>query len=172
MTPSKILLLLVVGASCAPAPAAFTDADRERAEAEVRAASMALVDALNAHDADSVLTFYSLDDDFTYVPCTDMLFGGKLFSGITRNLHATYRDAVYTMEVRSLRLLGPDAAVVSLSGTMLTPLFTTRVLRRGDDGRWRIVWEHESWPGCADPTPPHPGMEPGDTAALEPVGGF
>jgi len=170
MTPSRILPLLVFAASCTPAPAAFTDADRERAEGEVRAASLALLDALNAHDADSVLTFYSLDDAFTYVPCTDMLFGGELFAGITRSLHASYRDAVYTMDVRSLRVLGPDAAVVSLQGTMLAPLFTTRVLDRGDDGRWRIVWEHESWPGCADPTPAHPGTLPGDSAAPEPGG--
>ena len=170
MTPSRILLLLVVASSCTPAPAPFTDDDRERAEIEVRAASMALVDALNAHEADSILTFYSLDDDFTYLPCTDFAFGGKFFAGMTRSLHASYRDAVYEMNVRSARVFAPDAAVVSLQGTMLTALFTTRVLRRDDDGRWRIVWEHESWPGCADPTPAHPGTLAGDSAALEPGG--
>jgi len=158
MTASRILpLLLALALSCTPAPAPFTDADRERAEAEVRATSMALVDALNAHDADAVLAFYVLDDAFTYIPCTDFVSGGKLFAGLTRSLHASYRDAVYAMDVLSVRVLGPDAAVVSLQGTMLTPLFMTLVLRREDDARWRIVQEHESWPGCADPTPAHPG---------------
>jgi len=104
-----------------------------------------------------VLAFYVLDDGFTYVPCTDLVSGGRLFAGLTRSLHASYRDAVYALEVLGVRVLGPDAAVVSLQGTMLTPLYMTVVLRREDDGQWRIVWEHESWPGCPDPTPAHPG---------------
>lgn len=156
------LPLLLVAASCAPATPPFTDEDRAIAEAEVRAASLALVHAMNAHDADSILTFYQLDDSFTYVPCTDVLTGGDFFAGLTRSLHASYRDAVYTMRIASLRVVSGDAAVVSLEGSMLAPLFTTRVLSRGDDGRWRIVWEHESWPGCPDPTPPHPGVAPDD----------
>ncbi len=156
MTPSRTLPLLLLAAACAPAPAAFTGVQRDAVAAEARAATLALVDALNAHDADSILTFYSLDDDFTQVACTDFVFGGQGFAGLTRSLHANYRDAVYDMSVVSVRVLGPDAAVVSLRGTMLAPLFVTRVLRRGENGRWLVAWEHESWPGCPDPTAPHP----------------
>ncbi|MDP2956192.1 MAG: SgcJ/EcaC family oxidoreductase [Longimicrobiales bacterium] len=163
MTSSRILPLLLLATACAPAPAAFTDAQRDAAAAEVRAASLALVDALNAHDADSILTFYSLDDDFTQVACTGFVFGGKGFAGLTRSLHANYRDAVYDMSVVSARVLGPDAAVVSLRGTMLAPLFVTRVLRRGETGRWLVAWEHESWPGCPNPTTSHAGAMAGDS---------
>jgi ketosteroid isomerase-like protein len=122
----------------------------------VRVASAALVDALNAHDADSILAFYSSDDDFTQLACTSFVFGGASFASLTRSLHANYRDAVYDMAIRDVLVLGPNAAVVSLEGTMLGPLFVTRVLRRGDSGRWLVVWEHESWPGCPGPTSPHP----------------
>lgn len=163
MTASRLLPLLLAVSACTPPPAPFTDADREAAEAEVRAVSEALVDALNAHDADAILAFYALDDDFTQVACTDMLFGGRGFEALTRSLHANYEDAVYRMDVRGVRVLGPDAAVVSLQGTMLAPLFVTRVLRREDDGRWLVAWEHESWPGCSAPAAPHPGTAPGDT---------
>lgn len=170
MTPSRVLPLLLLAAACVPAPATFTDAERDAAAAEVRVASLALVDALNAHDADSILTFYSLDDDFTQVACTGFVFGGKGFASLTRSLHANYRDAVYDMAVDGVRVLGPDAAVASLRGTMLAPLFVTRVLRRGENGRWLVAWEHESWPGCPNPTTSHAGSLTGDTAIAESPG--
>lgn len=166
MNPSRILPLLLAVTACAPSPSPFTDADRESAQAEVRAVSEALVAALNAHDADAILAFYALDDDFTQVACTDMLFGGRGFEALTRSLHANYEDAVYRMDVRGVRVVGPDVAVVSLQGTMLAPLFVTRILRREGDGRWLVVWEHESWPGCAAPSAPHPGTAAGDTLAM------
>lgn len=157
MNLSRFLPLLCLAASCAPSPTPLTDAERDAAETEVRATSEALLAALNSHDADSILSFYSLEEDFTYVPCTDVMTGGDFFAGLARSLHASYRDAVYTLRVESVRVPAPDMAVVSLRGSMLAPLFITRVFRREGDGRWRVVWEHESWPGCPDPTAPHPG---------------
>lgn len=164
MTAPKLLPFLLVAASCAPAaPTPLSQAERETVASEVRAASMGLVDALNAHDADAILAFYSLDDDFTQVACTSFILGGTGFANLTRALHASYGDAAYDMTIQDVRVLGADGAVVSLKGTMLAPLFVTRVLRRAEDGRWLVVWEHESWPGCPSPTPPHPGTSPEDT---------
>jgi len=168
-TPS-FLSLVVLASACAPAPIPFTDADRAAAAEEARAASMALVDALNGHDGDAILRFYDLDEDFTYVACTNFLFGGEGYTAMTRSLHLNYADARYDMEVQSVRVLGPDVAVVSLQGTMLTPLFVTRVLRRSPDHLWLVTWEHESWPGCEDPWPAHPGTMPGGPEAAQPQG--
>jgi uncharacterized protein (TIGR02246 family) len=163
MTWPKFLPILLLAASCAPARPSLDEAEREAVASEVRVASAALVDALNAHDADSILAFYSPDADFTQLACTSFVFGGASFASLTRSLHANYRDAVYDMSIRNVLVLGPDAAVVSLEGTMLGPLFVTRVLRRADGGRWLVAWEHESWPACPTPTPPHPGTFPGDS---------
>ena len=163
MTCAKLLPILLLAASCAPARPSLDEAEREAIASEVRVASAALVDALNAHDADSILTFYSPDADFTQVACTSFVFGGESFANLTRSLHANYRDAVYDMTIRDVLVLGPDAAVVALEGTMLGPLFVTRALRRVDTGRWLVAWEHESWPACPSPAPPHPGTFPSDS---------
>lgn len=161
-----LALLAAFAAACTPATPSLSDAQRAAVEEEARQASVALVDALNAHDADAILAFYALDDDFTQVACTSFIRGGEGFRAITRSLHAGYRDAVYRMDIRRVRVLGPDEAVVFLSGTMLAELFVTRVLQRGDDGRLRVVWEHESWPGCPETAAPHPGTGPGAAAAV------
>lgn len=164
--PLALAALLTV--ACVPdgGPVSFSDEDRAAAAAEARAASLALLDALNSHDGDAILAFYDLDDDFTYVACTNFMFGGRGYAGLTRSLHANYDDAGYDMAVQSVRVLGRDVAVVSLQGTFLAPLFVTRVLRRNAEGRWLVTWEHESWPGCDEPVRMHPGaggeMPPAD----------
>lgn len=162
------LLLLLAAAACAPAPAPFTDADRTAAAEEARAASLELVAALNTHDADAILAHYDLDADFTYVACTNFFFGGDGYAAMTRSLHANYGEASYDLGVQSVRVLTPDVAVVSLQGSFLASLFVTRVLRRSAEGRWLVTWEHESWPGCEDPRPPHPGTAPEEAAAMAP----
>ena len=166
-------LPLVLLASCAPASAPVTDADRDATATQVRAASLALVDAMSAHEPDSILSFYRLDPGFVYVGCTEYLFGGEAFSSVIRGYHVNNPDVRYDAAVRSVRVLGPDVAMVSLQGTSSpdVAIFTTRVLGRGEDGRWRVEWEHESWPGCSAPTPPHPGTAPGDTLTSEPGSG-
>lgn len=157
--PHLLTLATLLAASCVPdpGPASFSAEERAALAAEARAASLALLDALNAHDADAILAFYDLDDDFTYVACTNFMFGGRGYANMTRTLHANYDSTSYDMDVQSVRVLNRDVAVVSLQGTFLAPLFVTRVLRRSPAGSWLVSWEHESWPGCADPVRMHPG---------------
>ena len=42
------------------------------------------------------------------------------------------------------------------------------VLKKGEDGRWLITYEHESWPGCSVPRGPHMGTEGMGEMELEP----
>jgi len=166
MTPSRLLPLLLLLASCnGPAPSTG-GAGREALEAEVRAASQALLDALNAHDADAILAFYALGEDFTQVACTEVRRGGQGFANLTRAFHTQFRDAVYDMRIAGVRIVGADGAVVSLEGELLRPYFVTRVLERGADGRWLVTWEHQSWPGCEPPPAPHPGTGPDASAEI------
>jgi uncharacterized protein (TIGR02246 family) len=165
-----LALAALLTSACVPdrGPVSFGDEERAAVAAEARAASVALLDALNAHDADAILAFYDLDGDFTYVACTNFMFGGRGYVNLTRSLHANYEESRYDMAVQSVRVLGPDVAVVSLQGTFLAPLFVTRVLRRSAEGRWLVTWEHESWPGCADPVRMHPGAG-GEMPPAEPT---
>ncbi|HSW31711.1 MAG TPA: hypothetical protein VLH75_19665 [Longimicrobiales bacterium] len=163
-------LVLLLSSACAPAQAPFTDADATAAEEEVRAASLALVDALNTHQADSILAFYSLDENFTYVACTTYYVGGEGYRAFVKSFHGLYPETKYTLEVGSVRVLGPSHAVVALEGSLTGPLWVTRVLRRDVRGRWLVTWEHESWPDCPGPEAPHPGSSEADTAMAAPAG--
>lgn len=170
MKPKHLLPLLLLAAACS-APEGLSDADRQGIEAQVRAATAELQSALNAHDPDAILAHYSLDVDFVYVGCTNSMFGGELFGNIVGQYHRTNTEATYEYAVQSVRVLGPASAVVSLQGAAgPLEMFVTRALVRGDDGAWRIAYEHESWPGCAAPRAPHPGTAPGDTSLVLPEG--
>ena len=168
MKPKQLLALLLIAAGCS-APEGLSDADRRGIEEQVRAATAELQSALNAHEPEAILARYGLDADFVYVGCTNYMFGGELFGSVVGQYHCTNTDATYDYAVQSVRVLGPASAVVSLQGAAgPLEMFITRVLHRGDDGTWRIVYEHESWPGCAAPRAAHPGTAPGDTALVVP----
>ena len=164
--PNAVVFLLLALSACRPSSPGGAPTDPEAVESEVRAASLAGVDALNAHDADRILGFYRLDDTFTQVACTAVRSGGPAFANLTRALHTQFKDVFYDMTCVRVQHLGPDAAAVALQGTMLDPLFVTRVLRKEADGRWLVVYEHESWPGCPSPVAPHPGTGPAAAAAM------
>lgn len=172
MNPIRFLPLAVLVAACAPASGPLSDAQTRAVDREVREASAALVDAMNAHEADTILSFYRLDDAFTYVGCTGMTFQASVFEGLLRGYHRNNPDAETAMSVQRLRVLDAGTAVVTLQGSSgdIEALFTTRVFQRGDEGGWQVVYEHESWPGCPDPVRPHPGSLPGDTVSLAPIG--
>ena len=159
MKPALALALIIASACGAPSPGG-SGFDPGEVEAHVRAASATLVDALNAHDADAILDLYDLEEGFTQVVCTEVRTNPQGFANLTRALHTQFKDAVYTMRVSSVRVLGPDVAVVASEGTMTGPFFVTRVLRKAADGRWLVTWEHQSWPGCPPPVAPHPGTSP------------
>lgn len=171
MTRIRFLPLAVLVAACTSG-ASLSDSQKQAVDREVREVSAALVDALNAHDADAILGFYSLDDDFTYVGCTGFTFQASVFESLLRGYHRAHPDAETAMSVQRLRVLTPETAVVSLQGPSgdLEALFTTRVLQKNAQGEWKVVYEHESWPDCSEPVRPHPGSAPGDSVPLAPIG--
>ena len=164
--PLHSALLLLLAAACAPtasppAQAGSADPEKQEVTAAVGAATDSLTAAMNAHDADRILAFFDLGPDFVYVSCTDVLFGGEMFGNITRSLHLQSKGVTYEVTPASTTVLGPDAAAVSLrtissDTTASNPILTTRVLSKQADGRWRIMYQHQSWPGCKAPHPPHP----------------
>lgn len=177
--PLLSALPLLLAAACAPSTSPPTQAGsadpvKEEVAAAVSAVTDSITAAMNAHDADRILAFFDPGPDFVYVSCTDVVFGGEMFANITRSLHAQRKGVTYDITPIGTTVLGPDAAVVALrtesTDTLASnPVFTTRALSKGTDGKWRIVYQHQSWPGCKPPRPPHPGasleeLEAADTA--------
>ena len=168
MSSKSLLSALLLAAACTPAGAPTSGPERDEAAEEIGSANMALIGALNAHDADSILSFYDSTASFTYLGCTSMLQGGHTFAGIVRGYHKMRPDVTWEVGISSLDVLDADVAVVSLQGESDSlQLFTTRVWKRGEDGRWRVAYEHESWPGCSPPRAPHPGINPGDSLSMD-----
>jgi ketosteroid isomerase-like protein len=165
----RILLPLLLVAACSPASDALPG-DRKVVADEIRAANVALLDALNAHDIPGVLAFYETGPQFQYVGCTNVIRTSAVFGSIIAGYHRSHPDVTYDMAVIGLEVLDRDGGIATLAGESDSlKLLTTRVWRRGADDAWKVAYEHESWPGCEPPALPHPGTAVGDTATLEPL---
>jgi ketosteroid isomerase-like protein len=118
-----------------------------------------LTEAMNAHDPDEVFRFYRQTDDFFYLGCTDILYGWGTFAVRVEPYYTFNTDVSFEKEVLSVQILSPTVAVAALRGssTEAEALFWTEVLQKGEDGRWLITHEHESWPGCPVPRGAHMG---------------
>jgi uncharacterized protein (TIGR02246 family) len=159
--PFLFALPLALAAACTPSATTLDDSARQDVAAAVIAVTDSLTEAMNAHDADRILAFFDASPDFVYVSCTNVVAGGEIFAGLTRSLHSARKGVVFEIQVLGTRVLGANAAFVTLhteSSDTLTssPILTTRILSKGTDGRWRIVYQHQSWPGCRSPYAPHP----------------
>jgi len=162
------LLPVMVVAACTPTSDRFTEEARQAVAAQVAQAVAELTAAMNAHDGDAVVGFYSGGPDFVYLGCTEYIQGGEAFAEMVSPFYAANSEVTIQQEIVSLRVVGPGAAVVSLRGGQPEgpALFWTQTWERSDDGRWIITLEHESWPGCPEPRGPHPltgAGEPGST---------
>ena len=166
---SQALLAVLLVAACSSDPADFTDEHRRAVGNEVRTAVAALTDAMNAHDGERVVSFYVPEPDFVYVGCTDVQIGGVSFARRVKPYYAANPDVLFEQSIVSLRVLAPDAAVVSLRGgsTHAPSLFLTQVWERTDEGGWGISVEHESWPGCSEPAEAHPFTGAPDSLGLQ-----
>jgi ketosteroid isomerase-like protein len=169
-TPLLLLCSVLVGA-CSGGTQTLTDAQRDTVTAEVTATMTQLLEAMNAHEPDRVMSFYTDAPEFLALTCTSYISGGTTFKAMTGPFYGPKRGTAFGHRVVGVQVLSPTAAVVSLSGSSsLAPaLFWTRVLVN-QDGRWLITYEHQSWPGCSDPPAPHPYTSPGDSSGLEPGG--
>lgn len=169
MLPKKnpILALTLLAAACAPAP--FTAADRATVAREVTATLTELTEAMNNHDSEGVVAFYSENPDFLYLGCTDYVTGGATFRRMVGPYYGPSSVVTFEQRIVSVQVHSPTAATVSQRGASseAEALFWTRVLVKRD-GRWVITYEHESWPGCAEPSAPHPMTTASDSAGLLP----
>ena len=139
-----------------------------------------LTEAMNAHDPERVLGFFTNSEEFLYLGCTDFMLGYRTFSTRVAPFYQNSLEVTFQQDVVRTQVLSPTVAVVALRGgsTEIEGLFWTEVLVK-EDGRWLIAHEHASWPGCSPPTDPHPfttgsGMplnDPADTAGGEGGGG-
>ena len=168
---NRLLPLVLLMAACAPAPASVSEADRAAVTAEVTAALTELTAAMNAHDSEGVLGFYPEDPSFLYLGCTNFVTGGATFRQMIAPYYGPGSEVTFEQQIVSIQVLSPAAAVVSQRGgsSEAEALFWTQVLVK-KDGRWRITYEHESWPGCNPPKDPHPFTAPGDSAGFLPGG--
>jgi len=167
--PPLAALLGVVCLACQPQSGPLTDQTRQDVDAQVRAASAALVDAMNVGDAPTVLAFYQDGPSFVYLGCTDYILGGESFRRMVGPYYRADQPRDFALGIVAAQVLGPDQAVVSLQGSSAngSALFLTQVWIR-EDGAWRVSLEHASWPGCPEPRGPHPFTAAPEGAALQP----
>ncbi|MFO8175610.1 MAG: nuclear transport factor 2 family protein [Longimicrobiales bacterium] len=155
---SLMAFVLLFGA-CTPEPGPMTGAREATVKAEVAEALTGLTEAMNARDPEAVFAFYRQDESFYYLGCTSVLFGWQTFSSRVRPYYSTRTDLGIQREILWIQVLHPTVAVAALRGSSseAEALFWTQVLRKGEDGRWLVTYEHESWPGCPTPRGPHLG---------------
>jgi ketosteroid isomerase-like protein len=152
-----VLLALAV-ASCAASHAPLSDEDRQAVVSEVGQAVEGLRDAMNAQDAEQVLSFYDLDPDFVYVSCTEFFFGTR-FRTVADLYYRPSRGVTFEQELVKVVALSPEAAVVTIRGSSsrAAHLFWTQVWVKKAGAGWVIDHVHQSWPDCTEPRTPHPG---------------
>ena len=157
-----IAALVLALPACGPSvDAPPNQADLDALAEEVREVMEEFTAATNSHDPERLFDLYKDTEEFVYMGCTDPLFGFDSFSARVGPYYRSNTDVTFEQEILQVQVLNPGAAVVTLRGssTEASALFWTLVLVRQDDDRWLIAHEHESWPGCPEPAPPHPTGE-------------
>lgn len=155
-------------AACTTGPSDFTEMERQAVAGEIAVAVEDLTEAMNAGDAEAVLSFYRDSEDFTYLGCTEYILGGATFARIVTPYYDADRDEVFELGIVRTIVLGPDAAAVSLRGRSSSEpaLFWTQIWVR-EGSRWVVALEHESWPGCREPSASHPMTSATDSAGVD-----
>jgi len=153
-----VALPLALATGCADTPSLEVDEARKaEITQEVNQTVLAFVDALNAHDADAILAFYRLDEDLARVACTTIHGGAQVVEARIRSSATQNKERTFEMVPLHVRVLGPTSAVVSVLGRTSTTngLAWTLGMELDRQGNWRIVHEHQSWPGCEAPSNAH-----------------
>jgi uncharacterized protein (TIGR02246 family) len=164
-----VLLVVLLGACSQAPPPSFTQAQRDSLALEVREVIAEITEAMNSHDPERFLSFFRESGEFVYVGCTDAMFGFGDFSVRVTPYYRNSTDVIFQQEVLTVQVLSPTTAVVTLRGSSseAPAVFGTEVMVKDVDGRWLIAHEHQSWPGCPEPSPPHPTgslEDPGETS--------
>jgi ketosteroid isomerase-like protein len=168
--PLALVTLLMTGA-CAEASPNLSEADRQVIVSEVTGVMDELLGAMNAHDTERVMSFYTDAPEFLALTCTSYITGGRNFKALVGPTYGPRTGATFEQRVVAVQALSSTAALVSLTGSSskAPSLFWTRILTKRDD-RWLITYEHQSWPGCSEPRAPHPYTTAPDSAGLLPGG--
>jgi hypothetical protein len=166
-SPAKLALAFMAFtfAACSPEPASFDQAERDAMRAEVAETLGGLTAAMNSHEPEQIFRYFKQSEEFLYLGCTDVLVGWEAFSERIGPYYEVNPEVTFEQEILHIQIVSPTVAVAALRGSSseAQALFWTDVLSK-DEGSWKIVHEHESWPGCAAPTSAHPfttvpGME-------------
>lgn len=149
---------LLVACQKAPSGSPQSKTDDAKVSAQADKAVDELFDAMNAHDPERIADHYLLDSAFAYMECTEFRMGGEGYGRLIHDWYPTHKDVTFTHVILHTIALAPTVAVVSSQGSASDAgaLFWTQVLKQGTDGKWRVAYEHESWPGCPNPAAPHP----------------
>ncbi|MDH3457195.1 MAG: hypothetical protein OER90_10175, partial [Gemmatimonadota bacterium] len=78
-TRAKRILPVVLLVGACSSPPSFTDGDRQAVASEVTAALADLTEAINDHDPERVVAFYTDAPEFLFLGCTDYITGGVTF---------------------------------------------------------------------------------------------
>ena len=161
------LLLPISFLACTASSGPLSDNERQAVVEEVSDAVGQLREAMNAFDADRVMSFYADGPDFIYVGCTELHFG-ETYSNIASLYYRPSRGVTFEQELVQVKVLGPATAVVTMRGSssQAPHLFWTQIWVRNADGGWAITHTHQSWPGCNEPRGGHPGTSTPDSAGL------
>ena len=169
MRRSRLLALSLsfLVAACVAGPGPLSEGDVTAITQEVTEVVDGLTEAMNSHDPDRVFAFYRQDEEFFYLGCTSPLVGWSTFSARVGSYYRPSQAVTFEREVMWTQILSARVAVVAMRGssTEAEALFWTEVLQKGEDGRWLITYEHESWPDCAAPRGPHLGTQEGEGMA-------
>jgi uncharacterized protein (TIGR02246 family) len=158
-----LLALALAAGACRPAPlpppTELTNEVRAAVQEELREALDDLFAAISAHDPDRILEHYADRADFAYIGALSPQFGSARLEEMVRSWAARHADVTVAHRVVHVQVLSSTVATAFTQGQFSnaeTSTVWTHVLVRGDDGRWRVVLEHEVWPGAAEPGAPHP----------------
>jgi len=154
-----VLLTTLVAGACQPATTELTDRQRQAITSEVNEAVDELFAAMNARDADRVLSHYLDSDDLAYVGTLSIRVSREGVAAMVRSFYNRHPEVTFTHRIVHTQVVSPNVAVVFTEGgsSDVEHLAWTHVLARAEDGSWLIAYEHEAWPGAAPPTR-HPGM--------------
>jgi ketosteroid isomerase-like protein len=126
--------------------------------AEAEATIHGLFQATNDRDADRVLGHYLATAELVNVACTTIREGFAERERILRMWHEDRPEGDIEYQIVRTQAVGTNGAVVTARGRSHegTALFWTFVLRNERGQGWRVIQEHQSWPGCRE-VRIHPG---------------
>lgn len=153
---TRVLVALAAAAflgGCQTPAQEMSDSQRSAIASEVNAAVDGLFAAMNGHDAEDVLGRYEDSADFVYVGCTSFRISKDSYAWIVRQYYPKAQDVTFEHEIVHTNVLDPTTAVVTLQGSSSDNpfIYWTQVWVKRD-GTWLVAHEHESWPGCSEPS--------------------